>query len=490
MAQPITTQRHTTVDSDEEWWDLQPLLESLQSSQQIAMGHGLGVPYKVSVVSADGGKGPLYVVEQDGNLVSSNMTMMNMLRAQIAAGALSLGTAFKTGGLWVSLALCPVIGLLNIYYGNSLVYCSDVLCEKTGLPTLDYGHVLKKAFDNGPKPFQKHGKKALYVCNCAITLYQIGVASVNFSFVVWNIQNFLEFLHVPWIPEMRLLATFMLPVFLCVSQISKLNILAYFSSIGNILFIGGIIIVMQYIVQPPNHISELPPATTFYGTILFCGTLVYTFEGQAMILPMKNQMREPSAMVGWSGVLSVSTVIMGCSYVAFGFFGYVKFGDGIRNTLTLNMPKTLLYQITGFVVAVAVFLGYPLQLYIIPEMLWRPIKRKLLYRWPGSFFVLEKMLWIGLTLISYCIVLLIPDLSLLMSVTGVGPGIAISMLFPPVVSLLVYWDQWTVRQRWLCGGRDLAVMAVGCFFLTYGTYAGLSEVVKRISLCDTAGQCP
>ena len=63
---------------------------------------------------------------------------------------------------------------------------------------------------------------------------------------------------------------------------------------------------------------------------LYFGTAIYAFEGIGVVLPLENQMREPRALRGWTGVLNTSMVIVTCLYIAIGFFGYLKYGDAVE----------------------------------------------------------------------------------------------------------------------------------------------------------------
>jgi len=49
-------------------------------------------------------------------------------------------------------------------------------------------------------------------------------------------------------------------------------------------------------------------------------------------------MKTPQDFIGWNGVLNTSMVIVSCLYTAIGFFGYLKYGDDSRGSITLNLP--------------------------------------------------------------------------------------------------------------------------------------------------------
>ena len=71
---------------------------------------------------------------------------------------------------------------------------------------------------------------------------------------------------------------------------------------------------------------------------MFFGTAVYAFEGIGVVLPIENQMRYPKDMGGPNGVLNTSMTLVVALYLAMGFYGYLKFGEDIEASITLNLP--------------------------------------------------------------------------------------------------------------------------------------------------------
>ena len=49
-------------------------------------------------------------------------------------------------------------------------------------------------------------------------------------------------------------------------------------------------------------------------------------------------MRHPKDMGGVNGVLNTSMALVIALYLAMGFYGYLKFGEEIEASITLNLP--------------------------------------------------------------------------------------------------------------------------------------------------------
>lgn len=62
-------------------------------------------------------------------------------------------------------------------------------------------------------------------------------------------------------------------------------------------------------------------------------------EGIGTVMPVENQLRKPKDMAGWCGILNWAMLIVTISYGFLGFFGYLKYGDDVKATISLNLPS-------------------------------------------------------------------------------------------------------------------------------------------------------
>jgi proton-coupled amino acid transporter len=51
--------------------------------------------------------------------------------------------------------------------------------------------------------------------------------------------------------------------------------------------------------------EQLPAYTNIFDVSIAVGSILYAFEGQAMVLPLENAMLQPQDMRGCTGVLTV-----------------------------------------------------------------------------------------------------------------------------------------------------------------------------------------
>ncbi|XP_014680517.1 PREDICTED: proton-coupled amino acid transporter 2-like [Priapulus caudatus] len=74
------------------------------------------------------------------------------------------------------------------------------------------------------------------------------------------------------------------------------------------------------------------------GMPLFFGSAIYAFEGIGVVLPLENKMKSPEDFAGLTGVLNTSMTLVAAMYIMVGFYGYLKYGDDVLGSITLNLP--------------------------------------------------------------------------------------------------------------------------------------------------------
>jgi proton-coupled amino acid transporter len=57
-------------------------------------------------------------------------------------------------------------------------------------------------------------------------------------------------------------------------------------------------------------------------------------------MPLENNMKTPSHFLGCPGVLNFGMSFVVLLYTAVGFFGFLKYGDDTKGSITLNLPVT------------------------------------------------------------------------------------------------------------------------------------------------------
>lgn len=66
-------------------------------------------------------------------------------------------------------------------------------------------------------------------------------------------------------------------------------------------------------------------------------------DGINVIMPVENSMKNPQKFLGCGGVLNTAMISATILYGSIGFLGYVRYGDEIEASVTLNLPDGVLY---------------------------------------------------------------------------------------------------------------------------------------------------
>jgi proton-coupled amino acid transporter len=414
----------------------------------------------------------------DSTHATTNMqTLMHLLKGNIGTGIMALPAAFKFGGLWLGFAGIFVMGVIALHCMHQLVNCAQYHRRRTGVSSVDYGEVMKQAFAIGPAFFRRFAVASRHVVNVFLCITQFGFCTVYILFIADNIRQVIEsFTPVHpsplWIYQVCI-AVLLIPFL----AIRNLKWLSPFSAIANVLMAIGLIITLQYCFRDLPSITDRPAVASFKTLPLYFGIAVFAFEGIGVVLPIQNKMKTPQDFGGYCGVLTLGMVIAMAFYAAVGFYGYLKFGDTVHGSITLDLPcHEGLYAAVKVMFAVAMFVTYGVQFYVPIEILWSPLSdylsNQLLYRY-GEYLLRFVFLVITLVLSAT-----IPHLDLMISLVGALSSSAIAIIFPPLLEIMTYWNEpeQLGRFRWRVL-KDVVIMVIGTFGFVIGTVTTIASIV-------------
>jgi solute carrier family 36 (proton-coupled amino acid transporter) len=96
---------------------------------------------------------------------------------------------------------------------------------------------------------------------------------------------------------------------------------------------------MYYACQDLPPITERNYVASLHQLPLFFGTAMFAYEGIGVVLPLQNSIKVPRNFHRKIGVLNVGMTAVTLIYTMFGFIGYLKYGEDVQGSLTLNLPK-------------------------------------------------------------------------------------------------------------------------------------------------------
>lgn len=270
-----------------------------------------------------------------------------------------------------------------------------------------------------------------------------------------------------------------LPIALLLSYIRTLKRLSIASACANVLQVVGISIVMEYLIREMPKELKVDNFKPISEVALGFGSAMFAFEGISVVLPIYTRMKRPHQMGGWSGIINLSYVILLILYFTVGFFGYLRFGDEAKGSITLNLPKEPLYDAVRAIFTVSLFLTYPLQFYVPNEIIWNWVKSRLVIsdKAPQHLFYDYACRTI-LVLITFILAVTVPKLNLLMDLVGSISGTALSIIIPPIIHIATFWSDTSGASRAFMIVADTLIIIVGVIASISGSYFSLVGIIQ------------
>nr|XP_022326805.1 proton-coupled amino acid transporter 2-like [Crassostrea virginica] len=421
-----------------------------------------------------------YTNSQDSPLdrlkISNIQSLMHLLKGNIGTGILAMPIAVSYAGLWVGSVGILVLGFLATHCMHMLLNCSTHLRRRERKGPVDYADTFHLSLISGPKSFRWFAGAGRVVINIFLMMTQFGFCCVYILFVATNIK---QLLHTMWAgdPDIKIYIVAVALLLIPYCLIRNLVHLAPFAMFANVLNTIGLIIIFQYIFQGLPDQSVRPADKTYEKLPLYFGTALFTYEGIGLVLPIENKMRTPEAFTGWNGILSVGMVTICSLYSAMGWYGYLKFGDEAKGSITLNLPTDeILYQLVLLMFSISLFISFALQLYVPIKIIWPKIERHLVSKKKKNLG--EYCLRIILVLFTAIVAIVVPELDLLISLVGALASSSLALVFPPLIEILTYKAP-NERLSAVSVVKDVLIMIFGAFGCVVGTWVSIDEISKK-----------
>ncbi|XP_032786640.2 proton-coupled amino acid transporter-like protein CG1139 [Daphnia magna] len=408
--------------------------------------------------------------------ISNFETMLHLLKGNIGTGLFAMPGAFQNAGLWTGSVLTIITACICTHCMHILVTSAAILQKRKGHEvSVSYADVAEIAFQTGSQQFVKHAKLARVLVSLFICVTQLGFCCVYVVFASTNLKQVVDYYapHLQWdVRQFMCLVTIPL-IFL--NWLRDLKLLAPVSLLANILQSISIVIVFYYIARdglPP--MDSTPAFNNWIGVSLFFGTVVFSFEGIGLILPIQKDMRHPRDFEGWNGILNVAMILVTCLALAMGFYGYLKYGAEIQGSITLNLPQDeILARLVKVFMVLAIFGSYTMQFYVPIPILW-PVLEKKIETFNKHPLVSELMFRTLLVLLTLSLAAAIPKIDLYISLVGAMTGSLLALIFPPILEIVTCWPD--VSKMAIV--KNFLIVIFGLTGFTSGTYASIKKILS------------
>eukprot|EP00090_Calanus_glacialis_P045632 TRINITY_DN8597_c0_g1_i1.p1 TRINITY_DN8597_c0_g1~~TRINITY_DN8597_c0_g1_i1.p1 ORF type:complete len:481 (-),score=96.52 TRINITY_DN8597_c0_g1_i1:55-1497(-) len=401
----------------------------------------------------------------------SNMdTIIHMLKGNIGTGILAMPDAIKNSGLVVGNLGLVLMATICVHCMHILVNSSQELCRRTNVPFLTYSDVMSTCFATSNSPrIRKFSNIARITIDVFLCITQLGFCCVYFVFVSQNLQQVLN--HYFGEVDYRVyMAITLLPMLFLVS-IRNLKYLSPVSMLANLLQFVGLGIIFYYLLQDIPLVTERKVFATWGQLPLYFGTAIYAFEGIGIVLPLENSMKNPGDMKGWNGVLNTSMTIVSCLYIAVGFFGYLKYGEAVTGSITLNLPVgEILATVAKLVISLAIFFSYALQFYV-PVDIINPYLQTCISE--HNHLKAEYLLRLFLVLLTFGLAAAIPKLDLFISLVGSVSSSTLALMAPAIIEIVTKGDD---CSRWTMV-KNILIFSFGFLGFITGSYVSVKNII-------------
>ncbi|XP_006533387.1 proton-coupled amino acid transporter 2 isoform X1 [Mus musculus] len=383
--------------------------------------------------------------------ITGFQTLVHLVKGNMGTGILGLPLAVKNAGILMGPLSLLVMGLIACHCMHILVRCAQRFCHRR-------------------------------VVSFFLIVTQLGFCCVYIVFLADNLKQVVEAVNSTTIschknetvvltPTMdsRLYMLSFLPVLGLLVFVRNLRVLTIFSLLANISMLVSLVIIAQYIIQEIPDASQLPLVASWKTYPLFFGTAIFSFESIGVVLPLENKMKDAR---GFPTILSLGMSIITTLYIAIGALGYLRFGDDIKASITLNLPNCWLYQSVKLLYVVGILCTYALQFYVPAEIIIPLAVSQVSKRWA---LPVDLSIRLALVCLTCMLAILIPRLDLVLSLVGSVSSSALALIIPPLLEVVTYYGEGISP---LTVTKDALISILGFMGFVVGTYQALDELIK------------
>ncbi|XP_020932737.1 proton-coupled amino acid transporter 2 isoform X2 [Sus scrofa] len=389
----------------------------------------------------------------------------------------------KNAGILLGPLSLLAMGFISCHCMHILVRCAQRFCHRLNKPFLDYGDTVMHGLEATPSAWlQNHAHWGRRIVSFFLIVTQMGFCCVYIVFLADNLKQVVEAVNsttnncrynetVTLTPTMdsRLYMLTFLPFLALLVLIRNLRVLTVFSLLANVSMLVSLIIITQYIIQGIPDPGQLPLAANWKTYSLFFGTAVFSFESIGVVLPLENKMKDARR---FPLILSLGMSIITALYVSIGTLGYLRFGNDIKASITLNLPNCWLYQSVKILYVIGILCTYALQFYVPAEIIIPFAISQVSKRWA---LPLDLSIRLAMVCLTCVLAILVPRLDLVLSLVGSVSSSALALIIPPLLEIATYYSEGMSPLTII---KDALISILGFLGFVMGTYQALDELIQ------------
>lgn len=407
---------------------------------------------------------------------SSIGSLVHLLKSSLGSGILAMPAAFKNAGLAVGAIGTIVIGFICTHCVYVLVKTSQEVCVEAKKPSMGFAETCGAAFEFGPKKLRPWANFARTFIDYTLTCTYLAALCVYVVFIAENFKEVLDEYYPNYKLSVETYCALTLVPLVLICQIRNLKWLVPFSALANVFLVMCFAITMYYIFNDMPNPSEREMVASVTQWPLFISTVIFAMEGIGVVMPVENEMAKPQQFLGCPGVLNVAMTIVISLYGLVGFFGYIKYGDAVRGSVTLNLPQDeLLAQSAKILMALAILFTYSLQFYVPMEMIWRQIHDKIAVKYHNFTQISIRTIAVAG---SVALAAAFPNLELFINLSGAVFLSSLGLLTPAIVDTVHNWDRGLGTLKWKLW-KNIFIAFISFVALFAGSYVSIINMFEK-----------
>lgn len=402
--------------------------------------------------------------------------LCHMIKGSIGTGILTVPHAFKNSGYLLGFVGTLSIGAFMTYNVQTLVRAQHELCCRLRIPSLTYPQILGTALSAGPKKLRWLAPYGRFVSFTALALDELGTMCIYVVFIAQNLRQICN--PISPFENLRLYMISLFPMLLVLSWIPNLKNMAPISSGAICIMFASLGLTLYTMLHDIPSLKDRRAVGEFEKLPFFFCTILYSCSSIAVTMPLENEMGHPRQFSSKLGVLNIANCINTLLFASFGFLGYLKYGDDVQGSITLNLPsQDKLTLIVQSLLTVAILFTLPLPQFIFYDIVWNGFLK------PRISFVTSIGWDYGartlVVLLTVTFAVIIPNLELFVSLIG---GLCLGLMtlvIPATVDLLTFWDQTDSKLKKVGFiSRNVFTIVLGVVGSGTGIYFSIKDIVK------------
>ncbi|XP_045518572.1 proton-coupled amino acid transporter-like protein pathetic isoform X1 [Pieris brassicae] len=407
---------------------------------------------------------------------STSGSFFHLLKSSLGSGLLAMPAAFKNTGIIPGCFGTVLVGIIATHCVHILVQTSREICQECRVGSLSYTDTCAKVFERGPRRLRRYSVAVRNFADCSMAGVCLGGTSVYVIFIASSLKDMLDHLTSLQYSVESYCAMLLLPLVL-LTQVRYLKFLVPFSLLANVCLLITFAITCFYTFGDLPDTSKVKLAAGMEGWPLFISTAIFAMEGINVVMPVENEMKKPQDFLGCPGVLNMTMALVVILYGVMGIFGYMKYGEEVLGSITLNLPQDENLALTAKVlVAIAVFFTYGLQMYAPMDILWLRIGSRVGQKYHNLGQIILRTVSVTLTVI---LAIAVPDLELLIGLVGAIFFSTLGIFIPAVIEIVHKWERGLGKWNYIVG-KNCILLLIYVIVLTSGCYSSISQIIVKL----------